>query len=616
MTRLFNDPHDFVAEMLRGFAAASARWVRAAPGGVVRSTRAAEPTVSLVIGGGSGHFPAFSGLVGPGLAHGAAMGNVFASPSTQQILSVARACQQGRGILFSYGNYAGDVLNFDQAQAILRREGIDARTVVVTDDIFSAAATEAENRRGIAGDLTVFKIAGAAAEAGADLDEVERLARLANDRTRSIGVAFSGCTLPGAAEPLFEVPPGRMAIGLGIHGEPGIDEIDMPTAGELAEILVARLLHEVPDGAGRQSARVVPILNGLGTIKYEELYLLYGHIDTLLSRAGLEVVSPEVGEFCTSFDMAGLSLTLLWLDDELEPLWSAPCDTAAFRRGSISGHSAVELSAADEDSAQTTAEAIPPATPESRALAARIAEAIGLVAAALDTAADELGRIDQVAGDGDHGIGMQRGSEAAARTARSLIADGAGAGTVLMRAAAAWSDAGGGTSGVIWGRIISGLATACEDSSVPRLHDVAETVAQVSTAVREFGGAEVGDKTLVDALVPFADAFTSSLPGTEATDSGSLRRTLAAATREGARAAGTAAEATADIVAKKGRSRSHGAKSLGTPDPGAVSLALIARTLADFLTETSPPHSSHPQPQHPNDGARTAVLTSQEKTLS
>ena len=222
MARLFNDPNDFVADMSRGLSLAAARWVRAVPGGVVRSTRVPAPTVSLVIGGGSGHFPAFSGLVGPGLAHGAAMGNVFASPSTKQILSVARASDQGRGVLFSYGNYAGDVLNFDQAQEQLRAEGIDTRTVVVTDDIFSAPADEIDRRRGIAGDLAVFKIAGAAAEAGLDLSEVERLAASANDRTRSIGVAFSGCTLPGADAPLFTVPDGRMAVGLGIHGEPGI----------------------------------------------------------------------------------------------------------------------------------------------------------------------------------------------------------------------------------------------------------------------------------------------------------------------------------------------------------------------------------------------------------
>ena len=231
MTRLFNDPTDFLDELVDGFVAASGRWVRAVPGGVVRSTRSPEPTVAIVIGGGSGHYPAFAGLVGPGLAHGAAMGNLFASPSTQRAYSVAKAADQGRGVLFSYGNYAGDVLNFDAAQDQLKAEGIDCRTVLVTDDIWSASPDEFEKRRGIAGDLTVFKVASAAAEEGASLDDVERVARHANDRTRSFGVAFDGCTLPGASEPLFTVPEGRMAVGLGIHGEPGIDETDIPTGG-------------------------------------------------------------------------------------------------------------------------------------------------------------------------------------------------------------------------------------------------------------------------------------------------------------------------------------------------------------------------------------------------
>ncbi len=248
MTRLFNDPTDFLDELVDGFVAASGRWVRAVPGGVVRSTRSPEPTVAIVIGGGSGHYPAFAGLVGPGLAHGAAMGNLFASPSTQRAYSVAKAADQGRGVLFSYGNYAGDVLNFDAAQDQLQAEGIDCRTVLVTDDIWSAPPDEFEKRRGIAGDLTVFKVAGAAAEEGASLDEVERVARHANDRTRSFGVAFDGCTLPGKSEPLFTVPEGRMAVGLGIHGEPGIDETDVPTADELAELFVSRLLDEVPGG--------------------------------------------------------------------------------------------------------------------------------------------------------------------------------------------------------------------------------------------------------------------------------------------------------------------------------------------------------------------------------
>ncbi len=569
MTRLFNDPDDFAADSAAGFVAASRRWVRPATGGVVRSTRGAEPTVSVVIGGGSGHYPAFAGLVGPGLAHGAVMGNLFASPSAHQVHSVATAAHEGRGVLLSYGNYAGDVLHFTQAQERLRAAGIDCRTVTVTDDISSAPITERDKRRGIAGDLVVFKVAGAAAEEGQDLDGVERVAALANERTRSLGVAFGGCTLPGADEPLFTVPEGRMAVGLGIHGEPGIDEVDIPTADGLAELFVSSLLAEVPDGVDLATARVVPILNGLGSVKYEELYVVYAAIDRLLTQAGVTVVSPEVGEFCTSFDMAGASLTLLWLDDELERLWLAACDTPAFRRGAVADRVVV-----DEIEELTEEFVIPPASDASRAAAMTIATALEAMAAMLDAEAEELGRIDRVAGDGDHGIGMQRGSRAAAAAAAEALAGGAGARTLLQHAGDAWADKGGGTSGAIWGEMLVALGASLGDEAPVGAPEVGAGVGRMKDAVMSFGKATVGDKTMIDAIVPFADALAQQL---------SAGADLVPAWGEAARTAQEAAQATAHLTARLGRARSHGDKSLGTPDPGAVSFALITHTVLDIL---------------------------------
>ncbi|MBD8537323.1 dihydroxyacetone kinase family protein, partial [Plantibacter sp. CFBP 13570] len=413
MTRLWNRPADFADEMVDGFVRANGRWVRKVSGGVSRSTKSAEPEVALVIGGGSGHYPAFAGLVGPGLAHGAAMGNLFASPSAHQVESVVRASEQGRGVLLSYGNYAGDVLHFTAAQDAVRADGIDCRTVTVTDDIFSAPPTELEKRRGIAGDLTVFKVAGGAASGGYSIDDVERVAILANARTRSMGVAFSGCTLPGADEPLFSVPEGRMAVGLGIHGEPGIDETDIPSADGLAELFVHHLLNEVeiPEGVTPKGARVVPILNGLGSVKSEELFVVYDRIASLLEDAGITLVDPQVGEFCTSFDMAGVSLTLLWVDEELERLWSAAADTPAFRTGAVDS-SALETVAADDT--EDVAFVVPDASPESQESAAVVADAISAIHELLAEHADELGRLDAIVGDGDHGIGMDRGATAAA----------------------------------------------------------------------------------------------------------------------------------------------------------------------------------------------------------
>jgi dihydroxyacetone kinase len=318
-------------------------------------------------------------------------------------------------------------------------------------------------------------------------------------------------------------------------------------------------------------ARVVPILNGLGRVKYEELFVVYRTVHRLLAEAGIQIVDPEVGEFCTSFDMAGASLTLLWLNDELEQLWTDPADSAGFRRGSVSGQVAVS----DEDVAAVSVEAeIVPGSDASRAAGVVASAALSAVARALDDAADELGRIDRIAGDGDHGIGMQRGSRAAAKAAGDAVAAHAGLGTVLRVAGDAWSDKGGGTSGAIWGRILGSAGDVLGDQDAADPARARDAVLRTRTAVTEFGKAEVGDKTLVDALVPFVETFAARIDG---------GADVLAAWGDATEAARVAADATADLVPKRGRARSHGAKSVGTADPGAVSLALIAAMAHDAL---------------------------------
>ncbi|MBW8093726.1 dihydroxyacetone kinase subunit DhaK, partial [Streptomyces hygroscopicus subsp. hygroscopicus] len=331
MTRLFNDPARFTDDMIEGFAAAHPEHVRAVPGGVVRARPTRAGKVAVLTGGGSGHYPAFCGVVGPGFADGSVIGDVFTSPSAARARSVAEAAEAGGGVLFLFGNYAGDVMNFGLAARQLEGDGIPARCFAVTDDIASAPAGQTARRRGIAGGFVVFKTASAAAEAGAALDEVVRVAEHTNARTRTLGVAFDGCTLPGADAPLFTVPEGRLGLGLGIHGEPGVSEDTLGTAEDLARALVTGLLADRPAGTDA-GGRVAVVLNGLGATKYEELYVLWGAVARLLDEAGLIPVRPEVGELVTSLDMAGCSLTLTWLDEELERLWLAPADTPAFRR--------------------------------------------------------------------------------------------------------------------------------------------------------------------------------------------------------------------------------------------------------------------------------------------
>lgn len=578
MTRLFNEPTAFKDEMIEGFVAAYGRYVEQVPGasGVMLRGGPRPGKVSVIVGGGSGHYPAFCGVVGPGLASGAVIGEIFTSPSTEQAYRVARALDGGAGVLFSFGNYAGDVMNFGVAEERLRSEGIDCRTVLVTDDIASAGTDEVARRRGIAGDLTVFKLAGAAAERGDSLADVERIARRTNDRTRSFGVAFAGCTFPGADHPLFTVDPGMMDVGLGIHGEPGIRSVEQVSAAELARLLVDSLLAERPADA---DGRAAVLLNGLGGTKYEELFVVWKDVAKALAEAGVELVSPEVGELVTSLDMAGCSLTITWLDDELAELWEAPADTPAFRRGDAGSlDRGAPVAVAGRHAATAAAEErSEPASEDSIALAPVVRSCLAAMRDAVIAAEERLGDLDAVAGDGDHGRGMVRGL----RAANDGCQDPAlGAGGVLRSAGAACADAGGGSSGVLWGAMLQALGAALGDQNRPTSADVAKGVTDGAATLARLGQTRLGDKTMFDALMPFAETLEAEVgAGTP----------LAAAWRAAAARAGEAAERTSELVPKVGRARPLGEKSLGTPDPGAISLSLCLTAVAEILENPATP---------------------------
>ncbi|MGP5363162.1 dihydroxyacetone kinase family protein [Brachybacterium tyrofermentans] len=570
MTYLFNDPADFATDAVRGLALSHPDHIAVVHGGVVRSTATPQGQPALVIGGGSGHYPAFAGWVGPGMGHGAPCGNIFASPSASQVYSVARNAENGGGVVLGFGNYAGDVLHFGAAAEKLRAEGIDVRIIKVSDDIVSNTPENHRDRRGIAGDLPVFKIAGAAIEAGADLDEAERIAWKANDATRSFGVAFDGCTLPGAPEALFHVTEGQMGVGLGIHGEPGVRDEPIGSADEIAALLVEGVLAEQPERtADGYQGRAAVIVNGLGTVKYEELFVVYSKVAELLEAAGITPVRPEVGEFITSLDMAGLSLSLVFLDDELEQHWLAPVDTPAFHRGAMPAEERPRRDTFWEAGADET----PESTEESREVATAIAGVLDLFEAVCVREEAELGRIDAIAGDGDHGQGMAYGTKGAAAAAKTALADGAGARTLLVRAGEAWSESAGGTSGALWGGALIAAASSFADDAGSSPRTIVEAVDAGIDAVLRLGGAKEGDKTMVDAAIPFRAALADAFTGDNAS----------AAILSAAGVARAAADATADITASLGRARVLGDKSLGTPDPGAISFSMLMTELGQHL---------------------------------
>jgi dihydroxyacetone kinase len=325
--KLINDPFDVVDEALEGLVAAHAEIVTLAEPRVVVRRRPGADKVGLVVGGGSGHEPAFAGYVGPGLADAAACGNIFASPPPNVVLAAIHAADHGRGVLMAYGNYAGDVMNFGLAAQLAGAEGVEVREIHVSDDVASASRDEAAKRRGIAGMIVVFKCAGAAAEQGLSLAEVERVALKANAATRSMGVALTACEVPGAGRPTFELPDGEMEIGMGVHGEPGIKRGPLQAADDVARTLVEAIVADMED---RGRGEVALLVNGLGATAHLDQYIVYRGARRALESNRLRVVRSYVGEYITSLEMAGASVTVTLLDDELLALLDAPAGSIQF----------------------------------------------------------------------------------------------------------------------------------------------------------------------------------------------------------------------------------------------------------------------------------------------
>jgi dihydroxyacetone kinase-like protein len=325
--KIINDPFAFVDEMLEGILLAhptALRLVGADRRAVVRADAPIPGKVGIATGGGSGHLPVFMGYVGKGFVDGCAIGNVFSSPTVEQMLAATQAIHGGAGVLYLFGNYQGDVLNFGMAAEMAEAEGIKVETVLAADDVASAPRGQEARRRGVAGIFYAYKLAGAKAEAMAPLAEVKRIAEKAVANTRSMGVALSPCTVPAAGKPTFTLGEDEMEIGMGIHGEPGVRRGRLEPADKIVDLLVEAILADT--GLARGD-RVSVLINGLGATPREELYVMYRRVHHLLTGRGIAVHRPYLGEYATSMEMAGASVTLLKLDAELTALLDAPAAT-------------------------------------------------------------------------------------------------------------------------------------------------------------------------------------------------------------------------------------------------------------------------------------------------
>lgn len=586
MKKIINNADDTVMEGLEGFVACYSKYYEQHPEvkGVISKNRRKDK-VALVVGGGSGHEPMFAGFVGKGLADAAACGNIFASPDPNTVYETANAVNEGKGVLFVYGNYAGDNLNFDMAEELLNDDGIPTAHVRVWDDVASAPADRIEDRRGIAGDVTVIKVAGAACDAGLSLEEVTRVVEKARDNTKSIGIAVSPGQIPGLDKPTFELGEDEMEYGMGIHGEPGIQRTKIEPADVLTEELYKNLMQDAKLEKGDE---VCVVINGLGATTNLELAIVYRKVKQLLDKDGIYVYDSDMNNFCTSQGMGGFSITFMKLDDELKTYYDMPCYSPYYAKGELTGAAETTSERVQEEAEEKVQIAVEQQTETLRegdggcrerrregildTLTAEDAQEMLLyIADKVIAKKPYLTEIDSAIGDGDHGIGMAGGMLKAKGKLETLDAKG-NVYAVFETAGKAMLMSMGGASGVIFGSLYLAGAKGVEPKAELTSADLAAMERKSLEAIKERGKAEVGDKTMVDALEPAVLAM-------EANKDKSLLEMLKAAEE----AARQGVENTKDYVAKFGRAKSLMERAIGHQDAGATSVWLIFQGMREFV---------------------------------
>ena len=531
--------------------------------------------VALVIGGGSGHEPLFTGYCGAGLADAVACGNVCASPNPELITEAAKAVDQGKGVLFVYGNYAGDNLNFDMAEEMCQKEGIQTAHVREWDDFASAPKERITDRRGIAGDVYTIKIAGAACDAGLSLEEVVRITEKARDNTNTIGLATSPGTLPGNEKPTFEIADDEMEFGMGLHGEPGIERTKMMPCSEMVD----RMYHELKAEMNlKEGDEIAVLVNGLGSTPLLELNLVYYELYKRMHKDGLKVYDAEVKTYCTCMEMGGFSITFLKLDEELKSYYDAPCYSPYYAKGATEQ---VTWEAQEEEEIEfdeSDIEAAPIIRSKEGVLGElNVEDARNMLLYIADKIIANkpyLTEIDSAIGDGDHGIGMAGGMQKAKRKLLKLE-DQENVYRIFEESGQAMLMSMGGASGVIFGSLYLAGAKGMESKNVLTAFDLAEMEEKSLAAIQERGGAKVGDKTMVDALAPAVEALKKNV------DLGLLEML-----KQAEEAARIGMEDTKKYVAKFGRAKSLLERAIGHQDAGATSVYLIFQGMREFVEGT------------------------------
>ena len=576
MKKIINNPNTFVREMCYGLLSTNPTLDFDSKFKIVKRRNINHDKVTLISGGGSGHEPAHAGFVGPGLLDAAVCGDIFASPSQVQVYNALKQVKSTKGTLMVIKNYSGDMMNFKNAAYMAAEEGIEVDYVKVDDDIAVNDSLYTVGRRGVAGTVFVHKIAGAAAEEGKSLAEVKALAQKVIDNTKSIGFALTSCTVPAKGAPTFSISGDEMEYGVGIHGEPGVSREKIQSSDELASRMVkslAEALNLKPED------EIALMINGFGGTPLQELYVFNNSVIKVLdSTIGAKLHRNFVGNYMTSIDMAGASVSIVRLDEEMKKYLNAPCESSALNvngemcpsdRVYTEQENAEEISYADltdkawskvNDNVLTTANLM------------RMVDHMSTFIIENEVPFCEL---DSHAGDGDFGESIAKGFRCVKQDWNRLKTYNREIGEFLMETAMVLMENCGGASGPIWGSAFRSAGIYAAGKSSVNAAEFAEMLQAAvkgiqSTGERSFGrGAVVGDKTLIDALVPCADKWSA-----HETDD------IVAALYAGAEAAKEGAEKTKDIVARMGRAGTVGERSLGYPDAGAYALGEIFAEIA------------------------------------
>lgn len=581
MKKIMNSAETLVREMCNGMVMAHPELEFLNKYKVVKKKNINEDKVTLISGGGSGHEPAHAGFIGKGMLDVAVCGDVFASPSQIQVYQAIKASKSNKGTLLIIKNYSGDMMNFKNAAHLATEDGIKVDYIKVDDDIAVEDSLYTVGRRGVAGTVLVHKIAGAASERGNSLEEVKRIAEKAASSVKSIGFAFTSCTVPAKGTPTFELGEDEMEYGVGIHGEPGIRREKVATADELAGRMVNQLINELD----YKDEEVVVLINGFGATPLQELYLLNNSVFRELHKREIKVCKNFVGNYMTSIDMAGASVSIMKLDDELKELMKDQCDTPAFK---VSNHMDVkeyEEVVIEEKEVPVsykveTCESFNEIKGEKISLNNMIYILDKMSEVIIDNEVPFC-ELDSHAGDGDFGMSVAKGFRMLKKEWKDILnIENLNISEFLNACSLVIMEHCGGASGPIWGSAFRAASKSVINKNELTVEDFAEMMQAAvlgiqKTGERSFGrGAVVGDKTLIDALVPCADSWTNN-----AKEGLKFKEAF----KNGAEAAVLGAKKTEEIVARMGRAGTVGERSIGYPDAGAYGLGVIFTEISNDI---------------------------------